>query len=273
MDRYHVNAGPGRVDWSRIEPTVRMVAVPTTLSAAEFTITATLANHQKGSKENFAHPLLIPRAVVLDPAMALETPDALWFSTGIKAIDHSVEQLCTPTRAPFADAVAAEGLRWLAKGLPAAKAYPRDPGARQQCQFGMWLAISGATAGRGRGASHAIGHTLGAAFGVPHGMTSCITLPAVLRWNADIDAVRQQYVLRLMESSALSASEAIRGLCETFGLLTDLQSVGIGPDLYQAIAEHTMHDTGTKSNPRPINGPDDVVDILRLAERGVPVGR
>jgi len=48
------------------------------------------------------------------------------------------------------------------------------PQAVQACQSGPQM-----------GASHAIGHILGPAFDVPHGYTSCVALPAVLRWNAE----------------------------------------------------------------------------------------
>jgi maleylacetate reductase len=261
MDRYHTEAGSDAIDPASITASVRMVAIPTTLSAAEFTITATLANHATGRKENFAHPRLIPRAVILDPAMTRDTPDELWFSTGIKAIDHAVEQLCNPSRAPFADAVAVEGLRWLAECLR-----PGDLDARLACQFGMWLSISGATAGRGRGASHAIGHSLGAVFGVPHGMTSCITLPAVLRWNEPVDRERQQFVARAMGVTFGTAADAVKDLCRRLGLPTQPARVGIARDLYRAVAEDTMRDPGVRANPRAIKGPEDIVEILALAE-------
>jgi maleylacetate reductase len=266
LSPYHTEAGPGGIDPSTVAATVRMVAIPTTLSAAEFTITATLANRQKGHKENFAHPLMIPRAVILDPAMGLRTPDELWYSTGIKAIDHAVEQLCNPTRAPFADAIAIEGLRWLSDGLPACKASPQDLDARLACQFGMWLSISGATGGRGRGASHALGHSLGAVFGVLHGMTSCITLPAVLRWNAAVNRDRQAFISRIMGVPTRPAADAVKDLCVKFGLPTRPSSVGIGRDLYRAVAEDTMRDPGVRSNPRPITRVEDIVEILDLAE-------
>jgi maleylacetate reductase len=176
-----------------------------------------------------------------------------------------VEQLCNPARAPYADALSAEGLRRLAAGLPASQADPADLDARQTCQFGMWLAISGAGAGRGLGASHAIGHTLGGSYGVPHGITSCVALPAVLKWNEAAGTERQAYVAQLMGAEGLSASEAVKRLAQGLGLPTDLKSVGIGPDKFQAIAEHTMHDNGVRSNPRPIRGPGDIVEILQLA--------
>ena len=242
-----------------------MVAVPTTLSAAEFTPFAGVTDVGRHAKDGYGHPLLAPRAVVLDPAMTLSTPDRLWFSTGLKAVDHSVEQLCNPDRAPYADALSAEGLRRLTTGLAATRAHPDDLEARAECQFGMWMAISGAGSGRGMGASHAIGHTLGGSYGVPHGITSCVTLPAVLAWNAGVGEERQAFVSELMHAPDVSASEAVRRLAIGLGLPTDLKSVGIRRDQFQAIAEHTMTDRGVRSNPRPIKGAADIVEILEIA--------
>jgi maleylacetate reductase len=264
LDAYHIG-GIDRRDVSRVPATLRMIALPTTLSAAEFTPFAGVTDRKRSVKQGYTHPLLAPCAVVLDPALTLGTPAQLWLSTGIKAVDHAVEQLCNPQRAPFADALAEEGLRRLSRALPATKNEPDDLDARLECQFGMWLAISGASAGRGIGASHAIGHTLGGMFGVPHGMTSCVTLHAVLRWNEPVNAERQKLISELLGSASVSASVAIQQLCQRLGLATRLAGVGIQPPQFRAIAEHTMHDRGVRVNPRPVQSPDDIVEILELA--------
>jgi maleylacetate reductase len=265
LDSYRAGRGPDRVRVADVPAGIRMIAVPTTLSAAEFTPFAGVSDAARHVKEGYAHPLLAPRAVILDPAMTLSTPAQLWFSTGLKAVDHAVEQLCNPVRTPYADALAEDGLKRLARGLPATKADPADLEARQECQFGMWLAMSGAGAGQGLGASHAIGHTLGGSYGVPHGVTSCIALPAVLKWNEGVADERQARVADLLGADGVSASEAVKRLAAGLGLPTDLKAVGIGADQFQAIAEHTMHDRGVRSNPRPISGPADIVQILELA--------
>ncbi|HEY5072352.1 MAG TPA: iron-containing alcohol dehydrogenase [Caulobacteraceae bacterium] len=257
--------GPDRLDTSELTPGVRMIAVPTTLSAAEFTPFAGVTDTARRVKEGYAHPLIVPRAVVLDPAMTISTPPRLWLSTGMKAVDHAVEQLCNPLRSPFADALAEAGLKGLTCGLPATRDRPADLDARLQCQIGMWLAMAGAASGRGLGASHAIGHTLGGTYGVPHGLTSCVTLPAVLGWNESVAPERQKLVAELLGRADLSASQAVKDLAQALGLPTNLAAVGIRPDQFRAIAEHTMSDRGIRSNPRPITGPDDVVEILELA--------
>ena len=265
LDPYRAGRAGDRTAVEALEPGVRMIAIPTTLSAAEFTAFAGVSDSGRHVKEGYGHRDLAPRAVILDPAMTLQTPPQLWFSTGLKAVDHAVEQLCNPVRAPFADAVAEDGLKRLARGLPATSANPADLDARLECQFGMWLAISGAGSGRGMGASHAIGHTLGGSYGVPHGITSCVALPAVLRWNEGVGRDRQALVSTLMGRPNISAADAVREFAAGLGLPTTLEAVGIKPADFQAIAEHTMTDGGVRSNPRPIHGPADIVEILELA--------
>jgi maleylacetate reductase len=265
LGAYRAGSGPDRADVGALTVGVRMVAVPTTLSAAEFTPFAGVTDVARRSKEGYAHPLLAPRAVILDPAMTATTPPWLWASTGMKAVDHAVEQLCNPLRSPYADALAEAGLERLSWALPASLERAGDLDVRLDCQIGMWLAMSGAASGRGLGASHAIGHTLGGTYGVPHGLTSAVALPAVLRWNEGVADDCQRRVATLMGHPGLSASDAVKALARALDLPTDLAAVGIRPDQFHAIAEHTMHDRGVRSNPRPIKGPDDIVAILELA--------
>ncbi|HEY1927920.1 MAG TPA: iron-containing alcohol dehydrogenase [Caulobacteraceae bacterium] len=255
----------GGRDAAGLTPGVRMIAVPTTLSAAEFTPFAGVTDVSRKAKEGYAHPSLAPRAVVLDPAMTLQTPARLWASTGIKAVDHAIEQLCAPVRGPFADALAEAGLERLAVGLAASHARPQDMDARLECQLGMWLAMAGASAGRGLGVSHAIGHTLGGSYGVPHGITSCVVLPAVLRWNAQASAERQALVSARLGATGLSAADALVALIRSLDLPASLSEAGISREAFKGIAEHTMSDRGVRSNPRRIAAASDIVEILELA--------
>ena len=80
---------------------IRMIAVPTTLSAAEFNPFAGISDPRHGIKESFGHRLVVPRVIVLDPAATLATPMDLMLSTGVKAVDHAVERLCSHQAHPF----------------------------------------------------------------------------------------------------------------------------------------------------------------------------
>jgi maleylacetate reductase len=266
LDRYR---GARGVDPSRrppgMEKAIRMIAVPTTYSAAEFTYIAGVSDTRRRVKEGYAHPLFAPQTVVLDPAATLMTPLTLLLSTGMKAVDHVVERLCAIETSPYSDATGGEALRLLTRALPAIKADPAALAPRLDGQLGMWLSITGAASGVGVGASHAIGHTLGGSYGVPHGITSCVTLPAVLRWNAAANAERQRKVSALMGRPEREASALVADLVTELGLPSRLRDVGIRREDFRAIAEHTMHDPPVRANPRPIKRPEDIQEILELA--------
>src|SRR5262245_3891597 len=244
---------------------VRMIAVPTTLSAAEFNPFAGISDPRRGIKESFGHRLIVPRVIVLDPAATLATPMDLMLSTGIKAVDHAVERLCSQQAHPFVLGTATEALRLLTRALPAHAAKPDDMATRLDLQFGMWLSIGAGTSGVGTGASHGIGHVLGAACHVPHGHTSCVMLPSVLRWNLPANAERQTRVSDAFGKPDTPAADLVAGLVKTLGLPQRLGDVGVGRERFREIAEKSMHDRAVLNNPRPITAPDQVVEILELA--------
>jgi maleylacetate reductase len=244
---------------------VRMIAVPTTLSAAEFNAFAGVSDPRKGIKESFGHRLIVPRVIVLDPAATLATPVDLMLSTGLKAVDHAVERLCSQQANPFVIGTSTEALKLLARALPAHKAKPDDLETRMDLQFGMWLSIGAGTSGVGVGASHGIGHVLGAACQVPHGHTSCVMLPSVLRWNLPVNGERQKRVSEAFGKPETAAADLVASLVASLGLPQRLSDVGVGKDRFREIAEKSMHDRAVLNNPRPIKGPAEVIEILELA--------
>jgi maleylacetate reductase len=202
---------------------------------------------------------------VLDPAMMLATPEWLFLSTGIRAVDHCVEGICSAEAQPYADAQALHGLGLLASGLPRVKADPSDLDARLDCQLGSWLSMAPLATGVPMGASHGIGYVLGAAFDIPHGHTSCIMLPAVMRWNRAANAERQARVAAAMGSPGGEAAEALHALIAGIGMPRSLEAVGIGRDAFPRIAERAMATPWVPRNPRRIEGPAQVMEILELA--------
>ena len=244
---------------------IRMIAVPTTLSAAEFNAYAGITDPRHGIKESFGHRLIVPRVIVLDPAATLATPMDLMLSTGLKAVDHAVERLCSQQANPFAIGTATEALKLLARALPTHKEKPADMETRLSLQFGMWLSIGAGTSGVGVGASHGIGHVLGGACHVPHGHTSCVMLPSVLRWNLPANADRQKRVSEAFGRPEVPAADLVAGLVRTLGLPGSLLEVGVTRDRFREIAEKSMHDRAVLNNPRPIKGPAEVMEILELA--------
>src|SRR6266436_931966 len=83
-----------------------------------------------------------------------------WLSTGIRAVDHGVEDLCSVNGTPLSDATSLHALRLLAPGLRRSKQDAADLAARLNCLVGAWLSIVGSQSGVDKGASHGIGHVL-----------------------------------------------------------------------------------------------------------------
>ncbi len=246
-------------------PTVRQISVPTTIAGGEFSAIAGVTNARIKVKEMLRHELVMPRAVILDPALTVHTPEWLFLSTGIRAVDHCVEGLCSREAHPYADAQALKGLAMLAQALPRVKANPDDLDARMDCQIGTWLSMAPLSAGVPMGASHGIGYVLGAMFDVPHGYTSCVMLPSVMRWNKQDNAERQALVSEAMGQPGKDAADVLDRFIRGLGLPRSLQDVRVGPEHFEAIAEQAMKTPWIPRNPRKIDTPAQVREILLLA--------
>jgi maleylacetate reductase len=262
IDRVRANRG---VVPPMAAPSVRQISVPTTIAGGEFSALAGVTNQRTKVKEMLRHELVMPRAVILDPAVTLHTPEWLWLSTGIRAVDHCVEGLCSREAHPFADAQALKGLSMLAQALPRVKADPNDLDARMDCQIGTWLSMGPLSMGVPMGASHGIGYVLGAEFGVPHGYTSCVMLPSVMRWNKSDNAERQALVSTAMGKPGKDAADVLDSFIRDLGLPRSLQDVRIGPEQFDRIAQQAMATPWIPRNPRKIDGPAQVREILLLA--------
>ena len=246
-------------------PRVRSIAVPTTLSAGEFTAFAGCTDTVRHRKQSYGHALMMPRTVILDPAVTIHTPEWLFLSTGIRAVDHAVEDLCSINPAPFSDGASMHALRLLSRGLRAVKADPANMEARLDCQLGAWMSIMGSQNGVSKGASHGIGHVLGGTADVPHGYTSCVMLPHVLRFNEPVNAGRQAMVSEALGQPGMKAADAVAELIASLGLPGTLRGVGVKLEQLDAIARQSMHDRWIHTNPRKIDGPPVVRELLDAA--------
>src|SRR3546814_14940643 len=92
---------------------------------------------------------MVPVAIVLDPALAVHTPEWVWLSTGVRAVDHCVETLASYRSSDYADGLADSALRLLVEGLARVKADPRDLERRLKCDIGPWQAEMPVLAGDG----------------------------------------------------------------------------------------------------------------------------
>jgi alcohol dehydrogenase class IV len=243
---------------------VRQIAVPTTLSGAEFSNMGGASDERTGIKEAFTGPDICARSVILDPAATVYTPEWLWLSTAVRSVDHAVEAICAADAQPMADAMALHALRLFSVCLPRTKAEPGDLSARLDCLLAVWMAASTIMKVQ-YGASHGIGHVLGGLCGVPHGHTSCILLPHVLRWNESANAARQGMVAGALGRPGARAADVVAALIDALGQPRRLRDAGVSREALPKIAELAMENMWVRANPRRIEGPADVMAILEAA--------
>lgn len=266
LDGYELVATPqGSRPGPFRNPSVRMVAVPSTLSGGEYNAGSLVTDTRRQLKQIFYHPLMMPLSIILDPAITVHTPEKLWLGSGTRAMDHGIEAVCSTNGNPLVEGVCLTGLRHLYDGLLASKRQPDDLEARQACQLGSWMSAFGLHSRVLMGASHAIGHVLGGTCGVPHYFCTSVMMPSVLRFNAAATQGAQAKLAEAFRTPGGDASEAFAGLVRQLDLPTRLADVGVGPDRFEQIGELAMLSVFARANPRRLSGPADVAEILQMA--------
>ncbi|MEV7135598.1 iron-containing alcohol dehydrogenase [Arthrobacter sp. NPDC093128] len=246
-----------------------VIAVPTTLSAAEWNGVAAFVDDSTDTKELTRYLALTPNTVVLDPELCALTPRNLWTTTGVRAIDHAVEIAYATNSHPFTTALCTSALRMLAEDLPRTAADATNHEAALRCQQAAWMSLVGVH-NVPVGLSHAIGHQLGAA-GVPHGVTSCITLPHVMRFYADATGPQQSVMAKVLAeargaSVPLSAPEEMERLFDKLGVPRQIGEFGLSPEALENVVRATMGEAEAviRQAPRTVTA-EDVRKLLQTA--------
>lgn len=231
-------------------------AVPTTLSAAEWDGFAGSVDQSRDTKDLTVYLEATPRAVFLDPEFCAHTPRGLWATTGVRALDHAVETAYAKNAHPFTTALANGALTMLAENLPRSTKDPDDYEAALKCLQAAWMSIIGVH-NVSLGLSHAIGHQLGAV-GIPHGVTSCIMLPHVMRF---LEPVTSQEQARMAQSLAqvqgdaedLSAADRLERILDELAVPRRVSEFGIGRDKMKGVAQAALGDMVVRESPRTVH--------------------
>lgn len=152
------------------------IAIPTTLSAAEYSHIAgyTIGGEKTGIRDK----LITPNYVFIEPRAAMETPNKLWYSSGIRALDHAIETLVSNRDSDIATYFSANAVKKLLNNLRFLSLE-----TRYECLLASWYSYF-EVFDAPMGLSHNIGKVIGAKWEIPHGITSCITLPEVMKMYA-----------------------------------------------------------------------------------------
>jgi len=266
LDDWHmrVAADGSRVVPSPRRPPCRQIAVPTTLSGAEFSDLGGATDTRFGTKHGYTGAFIGAASVILDPRITVHTPDRLWLSTGVRAVDHAVEALCSVNAQPLVDATSVRALALLGRSLGRYAEDKADLDARLDGQMGAWLAATSIRRTE-YGASHGLGHALGADAGVPHGITSCVLLPTVMRYNATACAPQLAEIAAALGDASRPAADQVEALIARLGLPTRINQLGIDRARLAVIADKGMANPWVRSNPRAITDAAQLREILEQA--------
>jgi alcohol dehydrogenase len=248
----------------KVDALLPHLALPTTLSAAELSGLAGFTTTDEREKVGLRSRALIPSSVIFDAVLSLPTPIGLWLSTGIRAVDHAVETVLAPASHPLSDVLALDALGRLQASLLATHADPGDLAARTQSQLGAWFSFTlpGPAAG---GLSHTLGKRIGSRHDIPHGVSSCLVLPHVMRYLAPRTAPEQARIAAALgvdtremppARAAARAADAVASLIERLELPHHLSAYALSQSDLEAAA-------------RPVGSPEypfeDLVAIYRAA--------
>lgn len=160
---------------------IPIIAVATTYAGSEATNVWGLT--EAARKTTGVDARVLPVTVVYDAELTYSLPVELSVASGMNALAHCVDSMWAPRADPINQALAAEGIRALAAGLPLITKNPMDESGREQALYGAYLAaVSFASAGSGM--HHKICHVLGGTYNLPHAQTHATVLPYVLAFNA-----------------------------------------------------------------------------------------
>lgn len=252
-------------------PKLPIVAVPTTLSAAEVTPGLGIRDAH-GHKLVFWDPGVVPRVIVLDAAATLDVPAEVFATTGMNALAHCIEGMYSRVRNPVSEALALQGIRYLRQALPRVVAQPGDEAAREQALVGACL--SGLVISNARvGIHHGVCHGLGSLGGLPHGVANSILLPHAMRFNREAAAQHLALAAEALgvDTRALTplqaadaAIAAVEELQRAIGVPRHLGAAGLDRALLPRLARGALSDRGLYFNPR-LASEAEVLALLEAA--------
>jgi alcohol dehydrogenase class IV len=241
-----------------------LILVPTTAGSGS-EMTSFCAIYVEGTKKSLDDPLLQADYVIVDPNLTATLPAKIAASAGLDALCLAIESLWSVRSTPESRGIAAEALRLVVKHIEKfcseRSLVDRLAMARAAHLAGKAINLTRTTA------PHAVSYALTTMFGIPHGHSCALTLPAFLRYNAAVQSSDladprglgwvQQRVRDILELLDASDPEAGRlrliKLVENVGLESSLSALGLGPATIERILDYGFDAERAGNNPRRLS--------------------
>ncbi len=252
---------------------VRVVAVTTTMSGAEFGAGGGGFRSRSGTEKiNVAGSgTTTPKVVVIDGAALATTPEHILKATTVGQLRSALESALSPNHSPMGDALAFHSLTVFRRALEGG--WKDDPASLLRIKAASCLAGHAGVVVGSPALNSAIAHQIGAVHHVSHGEANAIMLPHTIRFNAPATADRLRLVAGAFgladhgDPDRLAASVAahVRSWCADLMLPLRLRDVGVPKDGLEQLAEATMSDPALMTNPRRVDDVDVVTALLEAA--------
>ncbi|MBI2825349.1 MAG: iron-containing alcohol dehydrogenase [Planctomycetia bacterium] len=251
------------------EPPLGLVAVPTTGgTGSEATKNAVISSFDPPFKKSLRSERMLPRAVLVDPELAVTAPKSVTAASGLDAITQCIESYISRRAKPIPQALAAAGLR---RAVPALREAVEEPASRPAREAMAHAALlSGmALANSGLGMAHGVAAALGVHAHVAHGLACAVMLPIALRTNLPACTSELAELARAVWDdhwpSATAAADAlvarIDELCRAVGVPQRLRDLGVAREQIPALVAGA-HGNSLDGNPITL-GDDQLNDILQ----------
>ena len=228
-----------------------ILAVPTTAgTGSEVGRASVITDESKQVKRIIFHPKMLPSIVILDPELTVGLPSHITAATGMDALSHNLEALCSPFYHPLAEGIAVEGIRLVKEYLPAAV---RDGGDIEARTHMLVASTMGATAfQKGLGGMHALAHPLGALYDAHHGLLNAILMPYVLKANQEVISERIERTARyigLEDSSFQGFLNWVLQMRKDLNIPHSLAEINIDESKQSLVAVMATEDPSSGGNP------------------------
>ena len=243
-----------------------VIAIPTTYAGSEATPVWGLT---EGARKTTGVDLrVLPKVIIYDAALTTSLPVDLSVASGLNALAHCVDAMWGPNADPINAALAAEGIRSLAAGLPQVTADPGGLEGRERTLYAAYLSAA-AFASAGSGLHHKICHVLGGRYNLPHAQTHATVLPYVLAFNGPAAPDAEQRIAAAFGSA--TALDGLLALKRQLNAPHALRDYGFSEDSIDEAADAILPSV-PPSNPRPVSAVD-LRTLLRAAWSGAKLSR